>query len=306
MNSIKTSITDQIVAILCNLVPHDTLMNAVITGSPGTGKSTLINILSRVYKCLGYLPTDKVTIATRADLIGQYLGETTRKTLHVLNSAKGGILLIDEVYSIYSARDSSDDQYGRECLNVINQFLTENPRFICIVAGYKKDVDRCFFDQNKGLKRRFPWNFHIEDYTIDELVDVFFSQSNDKDKNKNKKYTVDFNKEVLNKLFKEHEAVFVGNGGDTRELFDKSKLFYAKRALSTGLITFDQSDKNTNTIINTEHTIIINDVENAIKLMSSMRIKNNALCDYCTVIESGIKESSKCKKCMHGINSMIY
>ena len=108
-------------------------------------------------------------IAKRSDLVGQYVGHTAIKTQKIINSAFGGVLFIDEAYSL-----GGDDAFSKECINTINQNLSENgDKFICIIAGYPAEIERCFFSQNEGLKRRFPFKYNIEKYDSKELSQIF-------------------------------------------------------------------------------------------------------------------------------------
>ena len=146
-------------------------INTVLLGSPGTGKTEVAHILAGIYKSLGFLPSDKVTMAKKSDFIANYLGQTVNKTQKLLEKAKGGVLVIDEVYA-FGSRDSSSnaDSYSKEAIDTLNQYLSENRKdLICIVIGYEKDVEECFFTINQGLKRRFPFTYKIEDYTPSEL-----------------------------------------------------------------------------------------------------------------------------------------
>jgi len=180
--------------------------NLSITGSPGVGKTILSKIIVKIYKTLGITYNDKIYIGNTEKMISQYIGETTIKTNNFLKSAKGGIVFIDEIYSM------SENQ--RECVNAINNFISENIDTIFIICGYKHDVNEYFFKKNIGLYRRFPWNFHIEDYTHIELCDIFIKNLDDHDIKKN---------EVID-LFKHNIKYFNGNAGDVLHLIDKCEM----------------------------------------------------------------------------------
>ena len=101
-----------------------------------------------------------------------------------MKKQKDGILLIDEAYSLGPGSDSNNDSFSKECIDTINQFLSEHvDDFVCIIAGYKDEIDKCFFKQNSGLKRRFPWTFEINAYGPEELLSILIKQLNESEKN---------------------------------------------------------------------------------------------------------------------------
>ena len=117
-------------------------------------------------------------IAKRSDLIGQYLGETSIKTQSLIDKCEGGILFIDEAYSL--GNDEQRDSFSKECLDTINLNLSENKKkFICIIAGYKESLNNSFFAYNEGLRRRFPFIYNIENYNYKELEKIFYKMIND-------------------------------------------------------------------------------------------------------------------------------
>jgi len=114
----------------------------------------------------------KFKIVRRSDLIGQYVGSTAIKTQKAIDSALGGVLFIDEVYSLGTGVEKHDT-FAKEAIDCINQNLSENgDKFICIIAGYPEEIDKCFFSQNAGLKRRFPFKYSIEKYNSGELSKI--------------------------------------------------------------------------------------------------------------------------------------
>ena len=125
-----------------------------------------------------------------------------------------------------SGKESDSDSYSKECIDTINQFLSENTKnFVMIIAGYREEVDRCFFSMNPGLRRRFPWNYNIEKYTPDNLSDIFRYQVREN----GWKFEESINSgDFLKKLFTEY-TIFENNGGDTLSLFDKCKICHSRR-----------------------------------------------------------------------------
>ena len=172
-----TKIKEQYVSLLKFLTNLDRsadrsfLMHMVISGPPGHGKTAIAQLLGRAFQRSGLLKTNKFVMARRADLIGQYCGHTAVQTTKMFNKARGGVIFIDEVYSL--GNNEKTDAFTKECIDTINQLLSERTDTLCIVAGYDKEIHDCFFSYNKGLERRFPWRFIIDTYKPTELVDIF-------------------------------------------------------------------------------------------------------------------------------------
>lgn len=150
-------------------VPTNTL-HLAFTGNPGTGKTTIARIVGRIYKQLGLLSKGHFMEVSRTDLIAGYQGQTALKVKEVINKAKGGVLFIDEAYSI--TENDHSDSYGRECLTELTKALEDyRDDLVVIVAGYTEPM-RKFFDSNPGLKSRFNTFITFEDYNAKELMDI--------------------------------------------------------------------------------------------------------------------------------------
>ena len=164
--------------IMMKMLETNQIPNMIFYGPPGTGKTTVANLMANIYAELGILKKNRCTVVKREDLIGQFLGETTLKTMDTLESCKNGVMLIDEAYSLGSP--DNRDSYAKEAIDCINQYLTENvDKLICIIAGYKEELNLCFFSQNKGLRRRFPWTFTIKHFTTEELAQILINKVNE-------------------------------------------------------------------------------------------------------------------------------
>ncbi len=152
-------------------------MHMIYTGNPGTGKTTIARLLSRYMKAIGALSQGQLVEVTRADLVAQYVGQTAPLTMSVIKSALGGVLFIDEAYSLYRGKD---DSFGLECIDTIVKAMEDNrDDLIVILAGYKKEMST-FLESNSGLKSRFPNIINFPDYTGDELYRIAVLQAKGK------------------------------------------------------------------------------------------------------------------------------
>ena len=149
------------------------MFHTVITGPPGVGKTTFAKILGKIYCKLGK-SQDKFNIVSRSQLVSGYLGRTAKKTQKAINKSVGGVLFIDEAYSL--GNTGNQDSYSKECIDTLNLNLSENRDFVCIIAGYKDELENCFFNVNPGLERRFPFRYNIEPYTYNELVEILIKK----------------------------------------------------------------------------------------------------------------------------------
>lgn len=227
MNEIKTNVVNQILYFLSGIEPNDSMLHTVILGPPGVGKTMVAQIIGEIYFKLGIIKGDgkkfPFIIAKRDDLIAGYLGQTAGKTQATINKAKGGILFIDEVYQLGSNSDEKRDIFSKECIDTINQNLTENKlNFICIIAGYPEQVQRCFFDVNEGLKRRFPFVYNIDKYTHTELAQILESMA------KPKGWNIQ-NLNDVSDFIKENYDSFPNFGGDIETWFFNIRVAHSLR-----------------------------------------------------------------------------
>lgn len=217
------------------------MLHTVITGPPGVGKTELGKILAKVYKEMGVLSKGHFRIASRSDLIGKYLGHTAAKTQALIEECVGGVLFIDEAYSL--GNPEGRDSFSKECIDTINQNLTEKRDFLCIIAGYKDELEKCFFSYNEGLRRRFTFRYEIKGYDGSELRDIFFTKLkkngwsySDIDMelelnqiNEHYKNNADYKK--LTDLFIKNKSNFPNYGGDMETLFLNSKIVHSNRVV---------------------------------------------------------------------------
>jgi SpoVK/Ycf46/Vps4 family AAA+-type ATPase len=244
LKEVKKMICSQILYVIQNSKNED-MMHTVLYGLPGCGKTTLGKILGKIFLRIGYLKNNKFIIAKRSDLIAGYLGQTAIKTQKIIDKASGGVLFIDEVYSLGSDSKNTDS-FSKECIDTLNQNLSENRKFICIIAGYEDDVKKCFFKKNAGLERRFPWVYKIDEITGKQLNLIFLSFL--------KKNKWNFDKlelKELEKFFNRNRDDFPFNGGSIETFFSKLKINYYQVRFGRKRLKRDKKTINMEDILKT-------------------------------------------------------
>ena len=256
MKKIKQDIVEQIVYFIQDLEPNPAeMLHTVLEGAPGLGKSHIIDILADIYLKMGYLKKNIIKKAKRSDLIGKYLGHTAVLTQKVIDEAIGGILVIDEAYSLGNAEKR--DSFSKECIDTINRNLTEKAgQFICIIAGYRDELEESFFSYNPGLKSRFRYRYTMDEYNSDELMEIFNG------KVENDKWSIhpDFNKQKEAGFFKHNHKSFTYFGRDMETL-----LFHAKVAHSNRVFFEPHEMKSKLTLVDLENAFTRFQIHTSIK-----------------------------------------
>ena len=225
-------------------------LHTVIYGSPGTGKTEVAKIIGRIYSNLGviksnrssspslYVPPKKKSSSgsgsgssssgtkfkkvTRADLVAGYLGQTALKTKDAIKDSIGGVLFIDEAYAL--GNTEKRDSFSKECIDTLCEALSDHKDdLMVIIAGYEKDLNECFFAYNDGLDSRFTWRFKIDDYTAEDLRDIFSKKVKDFG------WSIHQNEEIKAEWFEKHMKYFKYYGRDMETLFSKTKIAHSRR-----------------------------------------------------------------------------
>jgi hypothetical protein len=201
----------------------DGMLHMCITGEPGTGKTSLAGIIGRLFAACGTLERGHVVVAKRSDFVGKYVGHTAPRTLEVLNSAVGGVLVIDEVYSL--GAPGVTDVFAKEAVDTINEFLSQHAHdILVVVAGYKHEIASSFFAQNKGLARRFPIVVNLDKPSADDMYTIFDCMAH--------RCEMQVDPSAVGKaraFVKRHYAEFVNNAGDMETLLTHTKFETAVR-----------------------------------------------------------------------------
>lgn len=204
-------------------------INAIFLGNPGSGKTTIARLLGNIFKAMGILPSGHVIEVDRAGLVGQYIGETAQKTEKVINDAMGGVLFIDEAYTLIKKGGSTQD-FGQEAIDILLKRMEDRKgEFVVIAAGYPDEMNS-FLDSNPGLKSRFTHTFTFEDYTPDELIQILHLYLK-KDEYNITKDAEEFLKKEFTNLYRKRDKSF-GNARLVKKILDEAKINLGKRVIT--------------------------------------------------------------------------
>lgn len=198
----------------------------VFTGHPGTGKTTVARIMAKIFKSLGVVSKGQLVETDRSGLVAGYMGQTALKTAQVIKKAKGGVLFIDEAYSL-SSEDSSND-YGKEAIDTLVKGMEDyRDDLVVIVAGYVDEMKK-FIDMNPGLRSRFNKYINFANYSAEEMLDIFKKQCD------KAQFILlgDAEQVALDYFKKNQDDPTFGNARGVRNFFDRIAMTQATRILS--------------------------------------------------------------------------
>ena len=221
LKKLKKSIFEQILYFIQKLQSDD-FKHTVLYGPPGTGKTEVAKILGRIYSKIGILSKNIFKKVSRSDLVAGFLGQTAIKTKDVIKQCLGGVLFIDEAYSLGTV--SKSDSFSRECIDTLCHESSEHKKdLIIMIAGYENELKESFFELNKGLDSRFIWRFEFEPYSAHELSEIFLL------KIKASNWNINVDSKELQKWFETNISSFKFFGRDIEVLFLKTKIAHSRR-----------------------------------------------------------------------------
>ena len=230
METVKKSILQQMIYFIqkLHIVNTSTTTNAndykhtILTGPPGTGKTEMAKIIGKMYAKLGILKKNFFKKVTRTDLVAGYLGQTAIKTRKVIEECLGGVLFLDEAYSL-----GTEDTFSKECVDTLCEALSDHrDDLMMIVAGYENELNETFFRINAGMYSRFMWKFTIESYKPKELMEIFEKKMSENGWEYIEGFMENKKREAW---FTKHKELFTHYGRDMELLFSYVKISHAQR-----------------------------------------------------------------------------
>ena len=224
MKELKSNIVEQIIYFMQELHNNsDDLMHTVLYGPPGTGKTEIAKIIGKIFSNIGLLSKGTFKKVTRSDLIAGYVGQTALKTRDVIKESLGGVLFIDEAYSL--GNSEKKDSYSKECIDTLCEALSNHKQdLMVIIAGYENELNQCFFNYNQGLQSRFAWRFKTDEYSGKDLHDIFMKKLIDIGWN-----VCENEKKITPSWFEKNIEHFKFFGRDIESLLAKTKIVHSKR-----------------------------------------------------------------------------
>jgi SpoVK/Ycf46/Vps4 family AAA+-type ATPase len=226
MKDLKNNIVDQILYFVQQLHKNKNscgeFLHTVIYGPPGTGKTDVAKIMGKIFSKIGILSKGTFKKVTRSDLVAGYLGQTALKTKDVINEALGGVLFIDEAYSL--GNPDKKDSFAKECIDTLCEALSDNKEnLMVIIAGYEKELKESFFAFNQGLDSRFTWRFKTDEYTPEDLHQIFIKMV------KCIGWEIATDSKINVEWFKKNKDYFQFFGRDIETLLSKTKIAHSRR-----------------------------------------------------------------------------
>jgi SpoVK/Ycf46/Vps4 family AAA+-type ATPase len=225
MTDLKSQLVDQLLYFIQYLhkSKNSDFLHTVISGPPGTGKTEIAKLIGTMYSKLGILHNKKFKKVTRSDLIAGFLGQTAIKTNDVISECLGGVLFIDEVYSLGPSSGSNSDSFSKECIDTLCESLSNHKdNLMVIVAGYEEEINESFFSVNQGLSSRFIWRFNIDGYNANEMMQIFCKKIKDND-------WLYVETDITSQWFEKKKETFKNYGRDMEILFSYTKICHGRR-----------------------------------------------------------------------------
>ena len=240
-------------------------LHMCFTGAPGTGKTTVAVRMGQILARMGYCRQGHVVVATRDDLVGQYVGHTAPKTKEVIKRAMGGVLLVDEAYYLYNA--ANDRDYGQESIEILLNVMENNKEdLIVVLAGYKDRMDT-FFSFIPGMSSRIGNHVDFPNYEIDELTDIASVMGRDLEYDLDPAALDMFKKYITRRM----ELPFFSNARTVRNAMDRARMNSAIRIFNTKM------DPSSNGLVNKEELMKITDADFGILYAEAMAAPDDAI-----------------------------
>jgi SpoVK/Ycf46/Vps4 family AAA+-type ATPase len=226
MKDLKNNIVDQILYFVQQLHKNKNssgeFLHTVIYGPPGTGKTEIAKIMGKIYSKVGILSKGTFKKVTRSDLIAGYLGQTALKTKDVIKEAFGGVLFIDEAYAL--GNPEKKDSFAKECIDTLCEALSDNKEnLMVIISGYEKELKESFFAFNQGLDSRFTWRFKTDEYTGEDLYQIFIKMVKDIG------WEINSESKISVEWFKKNKDYLKFYGRDIETILSKTKIAHSRR-----------------------------------------------------------------------------
>ncbi|WP_249869707.1 stage V sporulation protein K [Oceanobacillus saliphilus] len=233
MTNLKNSIKEIYASLLINekrkemgLKDSKQVLHMLFKGNPGTGKTTVARKLASIYYEMNILSKGHFIEAERADLVGEYIGQTAQKTRAIIQKAMGGILFIDEAYSL--ARGGEKD-FGKEAIDTLVKHMEDNHEdFVLILAGYPSEMNR-FLTFNPGLESRFPFILEFDDYEVDQLMEIANRMAAEREYNLSKEAEWELRNHLYKKV--QHKSRNFSNARYVRNVIERAIRMHAVRLL---------------------------------------------------------------------------
>jgi SpoVK/Ycf46/Vps4 family AAA+-type ATPase len=261
-------------------------LHSVFTGNPGTGKTTVAKKMGKIYKAMGLLTSGHVHEVDRSDLVAEYIGQTAPKVKAAIEKARGGVLFIDEAYSLAREGESSKD-FGKEVIEILLKELSDGPGNLAVfVAGYPKEMN-VFINSNPGLKSRFTNYFHFPDYLPEELMEIAVNSFENKGLFINEEALTFLEQKVI-RAYRDRDDSF-GNARYIISMVDGAKMNMALRLVKKQ----DPSKLNDEEL----STIVIDDIQ-------EMFVTGNAKRLHLTIDEARLRDAINELESMIGMTNI--